>query len=147
MSGHAALKHEPEVLFCDDETPGLNGLQTLQHLQHCDLEIPVIVFAASSGEGTAMTLMRAGATDVLSKHHLEAVDSHVSRALSTSARQAKRRQSAKDLRQQLEHNRRMLDSTLDAFIAIDRVGTISEWNIRAAEMFGWSRDEALLWPS
>ncbi|GIW52987.1 MAG: histidine kinase [Gemmatimonadales bacterium] len=42
-----------------------------------------------------------------------------------------------------EHVRRILDSALDAVIAIDAEGRIIEWNNQAERMFGWKRAEIL----
>ncbi len=39
--------------------------------------------------------------------------------------------------------RQILESAHDAFIALDASGTITEWNPRAAAIFGWSADEVL----
>ncbi len=42
-----------------------------------------------------------------------------------------------------ERARLVLDSALDAFVAIDSRGDIVEWNKKAESMFGWRRDEVL----
>jgi len=39
--------------------------------------------------------------------------------------------------------RGVVDSALDAVLTLDKSGLITEWNERAAQMFGWSRDEAV----
>ncbi|HET7745692.1 MAG TPA: ATP-binding protein [Vicinamibacteria bacterium] len=41
------------------------------------------------------------------------------------------------------HVRSILDNTLDAVIALDGAGRVRFWNPRAAEVFGWSRREAI----
>jgi diguanylate cyclase (GGDEF)-like protein/PAS domain S-box-containing protein len=40
----------------------------------------------------------------------------------------------------------IIASASDAFISIDRTGLVTEWNAAAAEMFGWSREEAMARP-
>jgi len=37
----------------------------------------------------------------------------------------------------------LLQTALDAVIVMSADGRIAEWNERSAEMFGWSRDEAV----
>ncbi len=37
----------------------------------------------------------------------------------------------------------VLDHAPDAFVSMDRGGRITEWNLQAVQMFGWSREEAL----
>ena len=39
--------------------------------------------------------------------------------------------------------RAILDTALDAFVGVDASGRIIDWNPRAEQIFGWSRDEAL----
>lgn len=42
-----------------------------------------------------------------------------------------------------ERTRRVISSSVDAYISMDRVGVIVEWNPAAVRMFGWSREEAV----
>ena len=45
-----------------------------------------------------------------------------------------------------ENERRMsliFESALDAFVGMDDVGTIVDWNAKAEETFGWQREEVL----
>jgi PAS domain S-box-containing protein len=42
-----------------------------------------------------------------------------------------------------ERTRRILETALDAVIAMDAVGRVTEWNKRAATMFGWTREEVI----
>lgn len=39
--------------------------------------------------------------------------------------------------------RAVIDGALDAFVGVDAHGRITDWNPRACEIFGWSREEAL----
>ena len=47
------------------------------------------------------------------------------------------------LLQSQERNRVIVDTALDAVISMDAGGVITDWNAQAANMFGWSREEAL----
>jgi len=47
------------------------------------------------------------------------------------------------LLQSQERNRAIVDTALDGVITIDAAGLVTEWNARAASIFGWTRDEAL----
>ena len=58
-------------------------------------------------------------------------------------RVAERDAAAAALVAQAEHTRHLIRSAYDAFVSIDRFGTITDWNVAAESMFGWSRDEAL----
>ena len=47
------------------------------------------------------------------------------------------------LLQSQERNRVIVDTALDAVISMDAAGVITDWNAQAANIFGWSREEAL----
>jgi len=49
----------------------------------------------------------------------------------------------RDLELSEHQTRQILETANDAFVAIDAHGLITDWNPRAEETFGWSRDEAL----
>ena len=50
---------------------------------------------------------------------------------------------AKQLLQEAEERRRVIETALDAFVQIDRHGEILQWNSRAETMFGLSRSAAI----
>ena len=52
-------------------------------------------------------------------------------------------QSEVSLRESETHTRRIVETALDAFIGMDAAGIITDWNIQAEQMFGWSRQEAI----
>ncbi|HJS66573.1 MAG TPA: response regulator, partial [Nitrospiraceae bacterium] len=41
------------------------------------------------------------------------------------------------------HTQRILTTALDAFIGMDAAGVITDWNVKAEQMFGWPRQEAV----
>ncbi len=47
------------------------------------------------------------------------------------------------LRQSEAHIRRIIEMALDAFIGMDADGVITDWNVQAEQMFGWTRQEAI----
>ena len=62
----------------------------------------------------------------------------LARAMTLELRQSYERMDAERERMDL-----ILQSTYDAFIAIDAEGRVTDWNPRAAQQFGWTREEAL----
>ncbi len=42
-----------------------------------------------------------------------------------------------------EQQRRIIDTASSAYVAIDGEGCVTDWNERATETFGWSRDDAM----
>jgi PAS domain S-box-containing protein len=47
------------------------------------------------------------------------------------------------LRESEQHVREIITAATDGFISINREGIITEWNRKAEELFGWSREETL----
>jgi PAS domain S-box-containing protein len=47
------------------------------------------------------------------------------------------------LRKSEAHTRRIVEMALDGFIGMDAAGVITDWNIQAEQIFGWSRQEAI----
>jgi PAS domain S-box-containing protein len=47
------------------------------------------------------------------------------------------------LRKSEAHTRRIVEMALDGFIGMDAAGIITDWNVQAEQMFGWSRQEAV----
>jgi len=54
-----------------------------------------------------------------------------------------RRQMEEILRQSDERNRSIIESAYDGFISIDSKGRITDWNLQAESIFGWTRVEVL----
>ncbi len=54
-----------------------------------------------------------------------------------------RKQIEESLRQSEERSRSIIASAHDAFVSIDINGHVTDWNLQAEAMFGWSREEAL----
>ena len=62
----------------------------------------------------------------------------LARAMTLELRQSYERIDAERVRMDL-----ILQTTYDAFIAIDAGGRVTDWNPRAVQQFGWTREEAL----
>jgi len=60
-----------------------------------------------------------------------------------AAAEIERRHLEKTLRQERQVSHQIIETARDAFVRMNAVGIITDWNPRAEEMFGWSRDEAL----
>ncbi len=53
------------------------------------------------------------------------------------------REAEASLRESEARTRRIVEMALDGFIGMDAAGVITEWNVQAEQMFGWSRQEAI----
>ena len=53
------------------------------------------------------------------------------------------REAEASLRKSEAHTRRIIEMALDGFIGMDAAGIITDWNVQAEQIFGWSREEAI----
>jgi DNA-binding NtrC family response regulator len=56
-----------DLILLDYKMPGLNGLDTLQEIKNAKVRTPVIIMTAYGNTDTAITAMKRGAYDYLSK--------------------------------------------------------------------------------
>jgi PAS domain S-box-containing protein len=106
------------------------------------------------GEDELVAAVRAGAADYIQKQNLSRLVPAVRRELhEASERRAReralreRRESEERLLQRLrsseEHLRTLLDASPSAIVSMDERGSATYWNRRAAELFGWTAEEAV----
>ena len=53
------------------------------------------------------------------------------------------REAEASLRKSEAHTRSIVELALDGFIGMDAAGMITDWNVQAEQIFGWSRQEAI----
>ncbi|RMG03841.1 MAG: response regulator, partial [Nitrospirae bacterium] len=56
-----------DIIFTDLKMPRMNGLEFMEHLREVDPTIPVVVVTAHSHLDTALSAMREGASDFITK--------------------------------------------------------------------------------
>jgi PAS domain S-box-containing protein len=79
-------------------------------------------------------LVRASVTDISARKAIEA---------DLRFQISERERAENEVRRQAEHTRRILDTTRDAFVAMNDQGLIVDWNPQAEATFGWTREEVL----
>jgi PAS domain S-box-containing protein len=141
-----------DCILLDFQLPGADGLEVLRTLRAAGVRTPVIMLTGQTDAQIAVELMKAGATDYLTKDRLSpeglatSVRSalRVHRAESIAARAEAQRQEAEDA---LRHSEHLLATTLrsigDAVIATDDEGCISFMNSSAERLTGWDAAEAV----
>jgi len=71
----------PMVILADYTMPQFSAVRALQLLQETGMTVPFIVVSGTIGEDAAVSIIKDGATDHVSKDHLERLGSVVTRAL------------------------------------------------------------------
>jgi len=93
------MKH-PDIIICDYNFPQFSAEEALQVLETSGLDVPFIVLSGTIGEDSAVTLMKAGARDIIHKHHLTRLMPTIERERA----QATLRHENRRIRAQLEDN-------------------------------------------
>ena len=70
-----------DLIISDFKMPNFNGLDALHLLQKKNLDIPFIISSGTIGEDTAVSIMKAGASDYIMKENLSRLSSAVEREL------------------------------------------------------------------
>ncbi len=67
---NVAVRLDPAVIVCDYYLPDLCGVDVLNHVHECGLDIPVIVVSAALPSGSEEQIIRLGAVDYVRKDQL-----------------------------------------------------------------------------
>jgi PAS domain S-box-containing protein len=70
-----------DVILCDYQLPGFNGIEAIALLQRMEIDIPIIIVSGVIGEDKAVECMRFGAHDYIMKSHLARLAAAVAREL------------------------------------------------------------------
>jgi PAS domain S-box-containing protein len=102
-----------------------------------------------SGQGFTMEARFRRAQDGTYRWHLNRAVAlrdaagKITRFVGTSTDIEEQKQSQENYRRAEEKTRSIIDTALDAVVAIDASGAITTWNKQAETVFGWSREEAM----
>lgn len=124
-----------DLILCDYNLPGYNGLSALKFLRDRGIESPVIIISGKLGEEEAIECLKSGATDYLLKQRLERLPSAVIHALQVADEQLQRKRAEVALRENERFVRAMLDALPSAVAVLDETGKVMadnrEWRERS----------------
>ena len=86
----ALAQHFYDLILCDYNLPGYDGLAALKAAREKQPQTPVIVISGSIGEEDAVRCLHLGATDYLLKQRLERLVPAVNRALNEAEQKLQR---------------------------------------------------------
>ena len=139
-----ALADRPwDVVVCDYRLGSFEAPEALRIVREVDEDLPFIVVSGTVGEEIAAELMRLGAHDFVMKTNYQRLVPAILRELHQADSRRRNRVAEEAVRSSDLRFRHIVDAALDAVIVIDADGTVTEWNMRAETMFGWTREEVV----
>ena len=132
----------PDLILADYSLPGFDGLTALSLARQRFGEVPVLIVSGAIGEETAIEALKAGATDYVLKQRLSRLGPVVKRALLEAKQLAEKKLAEEELARQREWLSVTLTSIGDAVIATDTAARVTFLNPVAANLSGWTQEEA-----
>jgi len=140
----SAKRIMPDLVFMDIRLSGAaDGIEAGEYIA-IKLGIPVIFLTAYCDEATFSRAKAAKPYGYLIKP-VSVRDIQIVTNIAIGRREVEREleQVKRDLQRQAEKTRAIIDSTNEAFVAIDAGGAVIDWNPAAESTFGWSKEEII----
>lgn len=132
-----------DVITCDYIIPGFGAAPALALLREKRIEVPVLIVTGAVAEDVAVSMMKAGACDFITKENLARLAPAIERELRESAA----RQARHHAEIALFHSQQRLQSVISnarfPIFAVDISGRITSWNPAAERVFGWRGSDIL----
>ena len=140
----AALAVGPlDLILSDYSLPGFDGIHALELFRETGLDIPFILVSGTIGEEFAVTALKAGAHDFVTKGNLARLVPAIDRELREAGMRRRRREAETSLQEIQRKLAAISDAAHDAILLMDLSHRISFWNPAAERIFGYSQEQAL----
>ena len=136
---HEITRRPVDVVLADPACPECDALCALTLAREKRPGVPVVFLAGPQSRGRITELLRAGATDFISKANLPKLGPSIHRVIQETRTQLDLERTRRELLRHAE----LLDLANDAIVISDAQDKISYWNRGAERMYGWSRAEAI----
>lgn len=132
-------RHTWDIILCDFSLPQFSAMEALATLKASGLDIPFVIVSGTIDEESAVTALKAGASDFLVKGKFARLIPAIEREL----REAESRRERKRAQEQNKYHARLLRHINDAVIATDPQFRITAWNRAAERIYGWTAAEVM----
>lgn len=136
----------PRILITDYMLPGFTGMDVIRVAKTHDPRLPVIILTGAISEEVAVECMRAGASNYVLKNNLIRLPYSILEALRKHEALQREELAMQHLRESESRLNSIANSAGDGIIMLNDLGMITFWNPAAAEIFGYTREEALGMP-
>lgn len=141
---YALKSFVPDIVVSDYMMPMFDGMTALLLAKEADPFLPFIVLTGSMNEDTAVSCMKAGASDYVIKEHMSRLAFAVNEAIERRTMLEKAARQDELLRQSEERYRSIFVGSNVVMLIIDPLDTsIVDANDAAVGFYGWSKDELL----
>jgi PAS domain S-box-containing protein len=127
---------QPDLILSDYTLPRFDGMAALSLARERAPSVPFLIVTGSVNEETAVGCMKAGATDYLLKSNLARIGPAIEAALARVQARTEKARAEDALRRSEANLRAIFNTSLQAFVLVDRDGTILALNPTARE---WAR--------
>ena len=125
-----------DLVVSDYSLPQFNAMGALRCLHECDLDLPFIVVSGTIDEESAVTILKAGAHDFVTKQNLARLGPAIRRELQDARSRAERREAQRDLQVQRDMLRLVIDTNPNLISLKDSAGRYILVNQAVADLFG-----------
>jgi two-component system cell cycle sensor histidine kinase/response regulator CckA len=130
---HELERYRPDVILSDYTLPRFDGMAALSLARERAPEVPFLIVTGSVNEETAVGCMKAGATDYLLKSNLARIGPAIEAAIARVQSRTAKSRAEEALRRSEANLRAIFNNSLQAFVLVDRDGTIQALNRTAEE--------------
>ena len=123
----------PDLILSDYTLPRFDGMAALGLARERAPSVPFLIVTGSVNEETAVGCMKAGATDYLLKSNLARIGPAIEAALARVQSRTEKARAEEALRRSEANLRAIFNTSLQAFVLVDRDGTIQALNPTAEE--------------
>ncbi len=130
-----------DIILADYNLPSFSAPEALRLVHSLDLDIPFIVLSGIISEETAVSAMRAGANDYVSKQNLARLGPAIQRELREATQRSERRAAERALRISERRFHRLVEAMPLALLIADASGQVSYCNASVEKLLGYSEHE------
>lgn len=125
-----------DIVLTDHSLPGMSSLDVLDVVHEVDIDMPCVIVSGRIGEEAAVSAMRAGAADFLSKDRLQFLPAVVEREVRDARHRRARRQAERELDASQRQILHVFESISEGFLALRPDWRLTYINPRAEHLFG-----------
>ncbi len=134
----------PHLVISDYSMPQFTGMKALKRSKELQPDLPFIILTGSINEETAVTCMKAGATDYILKDNLTRLPYAVLEALKHAETEQQKRSIESELLESEERYKAIFNHSHAIMLLVDPDnGRITDANPAACDFYGYSREELL----